>query len=345
METIISVIIPCYNIEKYLNRCIESIVNQSLSNIEIILIDDGSKDDVPKICDKWAVIDERIKVIHKTNEGLGFARNSGLDIATGRYVAFIDGDDYIHKDMFRDLYKETNNGTIDIVRCGYYRQLNNGTYVVDNIYNDFYNENDIWDALCELIGARVGRADTEHRQSSVWCGIYKLSIIKDNNLRFHSEREVLCEDAVFHTELFKYAKTLKYVPKPYYYYCYNGKSLSHSFNPLKIDALDTLVLYEDKSYVAARCKQFQDRVLRQYAHLANCMHHQIMESNLSYSDKKKLCNKIYSNKRWSEIWCKYNMSNMPYFWRFRIFLFYRGCFRILHIKYKVIITLKKIIKR
>ena len=100
---LISVIIPVYKVEKYLDKCIQSVINQTYSNLEIILVDDGSPDNCPQLCDDWANKDERIKVIHKKNGGLSDARNAGLDIATGEYIAFVDSDDYIESDMYECL--------------------------------------------------------------------------------------------------------------------------------------------------------------------------------------------------------------------------------------------------
>ena len=100
MNDLISVIVPVYNVEKYLNKCIESIVNQTYTNLEIILVDDGSPDNCPNICDEWAKKDSRIKVIHQRNSGGGAARNIGLDNANGSMISFIDSDDFISTDMY-----------------------------------------------------------------------------------------------------------------------------------------------------------------------------------------------------------------------------------------------------
>ena len=121
----ISIIVPIYKVEPYLNRCIESILNQSYSNLEIILVDDGSPDNCPKICDFYANIDNRIIVIHKTNGGLSEARNYGLDIATGDYILFVDSDDYIRVDMCEVLLKNAMETNADMVVCDFYRVNNN----------------------------------------------------------------------------------------------------------------------------------------------------------------------------------------------------------------------------
>ena len=99
----VSIIVPIYNVEKYLHRCVDSIINQSHKDLEIILVDDESPDKCPEMCDEYAKQDSRVKVIHKKNGGLGYARNSGLEIATGEYVAFIDSDDYVEPDMVEKL--------------------------------------------------------------------------------------------------------------------------------------------------------------------------------------------------------------------------------------------------
>ena len=119
MNPEISIIVPVYNVEKYLKRCIDSILNQSFTNFELILVDDGSTDNSGKIIDEYAIKDERIKVIHKENGGQGSARNRGLDIAKGNYIGFVDSDDWIHKDMYKCMYKIINEDNTDIVQVGH----------------------------------------------------------------------------------------------------------------------------------------------------------------------------------------------------------------------------------
>ena len=115
----ISIIVPIYNTEKYLDRCIASIVAQSYENLEIILVDDGSSDNCGIICDRWAINDNRIKVLHKSNGGLSDARNAGLSIATGEYIGFVDSDDYIHMDMYQELFDLIKKYGADMAICEY----------------------------------------------------------------------------------------------------------------------------------------------------------------------------------------------------------------------------------
>ncbi|MDD6478701.1 MAG: glycosyltransferase [Oscillospiraceae bacterium] len=124
-KPLISIIVPVYNVEQYLDECVTSIVNQTYENIEIILVDDGSTDNSPKMCDDWAKKDSRIKAIHKENGGASSARNAGLDMATGDYIGFVDSDDYIEAYMYEKLLEAISDKAIKICCCNTYRILKN----------------------------------------------------------------------------------------------------------------------------------------------------------------------------------------------------------------------------
>lgn len=119
MNDLISVVVPIYNVEKFLRKCVESIIKQSYRNIEIILVDDGSTDECPAICDEYKKVDQRVRVIHKKNGGLSDARNIGIDVAKGEYLVLIDSDDYIHKDMIKKLYETIIKDGSDLAICNY----------------------------------------------------------------------------------------------------------------------------------------------------------------------------------------------------------------------------------
>lgn len=120
---LISIIVPCYKVEQYLDECVTSIINQTYTNLEIILVDDGSPDNVPKMCDEWAKKDSRIKVIHKSNGGLSDARNAGLGIYSGEFVSFVDSDDFIEKDMIDVLYNLYKSTRADVCACKIQRYI------------------------------------------------------------------------------------------------------------------------------------------------------------------------------------------------------------------------------
>ena len=126
-DDLISVIVPVYNVEKYLDRCMESICRQTYSNLEIILVDDGSTDLCPVLCDNWAKLDSRVRVIHKKNGGLSSARNAGIIAAHGKYLGFVDSDDYIHTEMYEKLHDAICKNNADLAICSFKKMFENGS--------------------------------------------------------------------------------------------------------------------------------------------------------------------------------------------------------------------------
>lgn len=124
MQEKVSIIVPIYNVEQWLDECVQSIVKQTYKNIEIILVDDGSTDNSGKICEEWKIRDKRIAVVHKTNGGLSSARNAGLDNCTGDYITFVDSDDYIHSDTIKHMLKDMKDKNVSIVRCAMNKIVN-----------------------------------------------------------------------------------------------------------------------------------------------------------------------------------------------------------------------------
>ena len=153
----VSIIVAVYKVEKYLNRCIESIINQTYENIEIILVDDGSPDSCPILCDNWAKKDGRIKVIHKENGGLSDARNKGLEVATGEYVGFIDGDDEISSSMFEKLMKivEENNAEIGICQFARFIDGSVPNYTIVDDCTIIDKDEALKEVLTEKIGNHI----------------------------------------------------------------------------------------------------------------------------------------------------------------------------------------------
>lgn len=192
MNPKVSIIVPVYNVEKYLPKCIESITNQTLKDIEIILVNDGSTDNSGKLIDEYVVKDKRIKVIHKKNEGQGSARNVGLDIATGEYIGFVDSDDWIDSDMYEKLYIKAKEESLDVVVCS--RKVWSENNVVNykiNMKNEILN-----DLQNDLPGYIVNYLLYTYTVST--CNkIYKSKILKTNNIKFDNVKNVGSEDALF----------------------------------------------------------------------------------------------------------------------------------------------------
>ena len=242
MKPKVSIIVPVYNVEKYLDRCMDSLINQTLKDIEIILVDDGSPDNCSHMCDDYAKKDSRVKVVHKANAGLGYARNSGLDVASGEYVAFVDSDDYVDTKIYESLLLEAENSGADVVFCKYYTEQTDGTWVdCDEVTKRMeWNNEGINEFLLNIIATEPYVKKERKYGMSVWHSIYRCKIIEDNHIRFYSERDVMSEDIPFQVDFLLKAKKLVYIPNTYYYYCLNGGSLTTTFKPEKYERMKSL---------------------------------------------------------------------------------------------------------
>lgn len=203
---LISVVVPCYNVEKYLERCVDSIINQTYQNLEIILVDDGAKDGTPDLCDKLALTDSRIKVIHKVNGGLSDARNAGIAVANGRYITFFDSDDWIEPDTINTAIEKMTANNLDLVVWGYTADF------VDDNENILSNRNCAVNGVCEIDGnnAVLLQKDTLGISGYAWNKLYKTDIIKNNNLLFEKGIS-LVEDILFNSAYFCCCKKIEFI--------------------------------------------------------------------------------------------------------------------------------------
>ncbi len=226
----ITVIIPVYNVEKYVNRCIESVVNQKYKNLEIILIDDGSPDGSSAICDEWTQKDTRIRTIHKKNEGISAARNSGIDIATGDYFCFIDSDDYVAEDFVESLYNSIISNDADVAVCDFL-EVNDDT---GNISQKPEKERLVGNTCTgkEYIDKYINNDDLFY--GVVWNKIYKRNLFSD--LKFIKGKNF--EDAFIIPQIFAKCKKVNCISKPLYFYLRRDGSITGHFSLKHLDFLE-----------------------------------------------------------------------------------------------------------
>ena len=229
----VSVIVPVYKVEKTLERCVESVRNQTLKDIEILLVDDGSPDDCPRMCDSFAAADARIKVIHRENGGLGRARNSGLDLASGEYVGFVDSDDYIAPEMYEQLYRTATAHSADCVFCGIcYVSEGEKTYsCFEEKTTCFEGEEGIRQLQHNRLASYPWEKEDSRYGSTVTNGIFRNALLQEKGIRFLSERDYSSEDTLFGMSFLASAKVGVMIEGHYYFYEYNPKSLSKAYNP------------------------------------------------------------------------------------------------------------------
>ena len=237
--SLISIIIPVYNSEQYLDRCINSVLDQTHEDLELILVNDGSTDKSGEICDSFALNDERIKVIHKKNGGPSEARNVGLDMALGQYIGFVDSDDYVAEDMYECLLRACLDNKADIAVCGRFDVLN-GTPIPSFTFNGVA----IWDSE-----SAIGNLLTWNNiDSAPWDKLYKRVLFED--IRFPMDK---CnEDMFIMVPLLHKANRVVHIGVSKYYYCHRANSRSSGeFSECKmhlLEACEQITLFVKKNY-------------------------------------------------------------------------------------------------
>lgn len=343
----ISIIVPVYNVEQYLPRCIHSLRNQTLHDIEVILVDDGSSDGSSQICDQMATEDCRIKVIHKLNEGAGKARNAALEIATGEYIGFVDSDDFVEKEMFETLYNKANEYEADLVMSGV-------SYVDGNMFSEkgtcvimkYFDKDTRFDTAEDLKKLRMGIAgalpedvDDSKYGMSIWKNLFRHEIIKQNHLVFQSERVVFSEDALFMIDYISHIKRAIGIPEAYYNYCRNGESISKSY---KKDRFEKILVFIaevqkrlSKDIEANEYKIYIERFWQAMCRVV-CSQ-EIMHANdnkIKYADLRKRLNEVCSHSFTVQTLNSYPIYRLPFKQR----LFAYG------MKYRLYLFLKLLVK-
>ena len=319
----VSVIVPVYNTEKYLQRCLDSILNQTLKDIEIIIVDDGSKEPCALLCDQISKLDSRIKVIHKQNGGLGFARNSGLSESNGEYVGFIDSDDYIEPNMYEMLYNAATKTNADMAISGI-SFVGGNTFSSENeiVPKSYFQEETVFEneqikeLLLGVVGALPYEADDSRYGVSVCKNIFKNSLIKEKNLSFFSEREILSEDTVFMVDFIKNSSCAVGVPGAYYCYCRNDDSISKSYNSTRYERsiifLNKLEKQIEGAVSVDEYKIYLDRLIQGFGRIL-CSQEIVhaKKENIKFSVLKKRLNEICSNEKISGVLKTYPWYKLP----------------------------------
>lgn len=296
-KNLISIVVPVYNVENYLARCIYSLVNQTYQNIEIILVDDGSTDNCPKICDEWAKKSNKVKVIHKKNAGLGMARNTGIDYAQGKYICFIDSDDTLDLDAIECCHNNIENFDFDIIYFGfkYIDTMDNikKVFIPTPTKTEYFGDEIKKVFLPNIVNLMPGEHNFNMNFSSCMC-LIKLDLINKINWRFVSERKIISEDIYSLLVLFKKIKSVSICPKSFYSYRINTKSLTHSYRSDRFEKVkelhDEIVkLYKEK-YMIERF----DYLFLSYT--IGCIK-SIVTSNLKYKNKRIEIKKIINDKK------------------------------------------------
>ena len=301
MEALVSIIIPVYNCEKYISNCLDSIIGQTYNNLEIILVDDGSKDSSHLICKEYSKKDSRIVVLHKENGGPSSARNFGLRYATGDYIAFIDSDDIVNNEYIKKLYELLIYEEADISSCGYETILPNGNIVS---YDSFAKE---------IFGPQLGDIERVHYPYTVWHLLFKRKLLE--NIKFDEEIFYL-EDLKFVDEAFMKCRCMVGISESLYYrVAHEGSLTEKRYRPENFYKYFTLIkAFEDMCSISKKCeKLYKKRLL---SLIKECSIMRIFMKNKQIRDEKreeyliKIIKKYYRETRYF----KYSVREKMILW-------------------------------
>ncbi len=312
----VSVIIPVYNVERYLRECVESVLSQTFRDFEIILVDDESPDGCPKICDDYAAADPRIRVIHKKNGGLGFARNSGLDVARGLYVCFLDSDDVIDPQTLSCCYEIAEKEGADEVRYLFKRFSDKEIDIapVDIAHAKIVSASgpERVDPLLNVIAPLLypPRLDVETTCSSC-TALYRRSILEGASIRFHSERELISEDYIFNIEVAYAAGRIVYTNLPFYCYRTNSNSLTST---VRADRVEKGIYFSKFLAEMMENHGMPDASTYAMGFTIGTMRHQnrlVFQSSLPLKEKRKIFYAVADNDYVKSIAGSYPIAHLP----------------------------------
>ena len=332
----ISIIVPIYNVEKYLPQCMDSLLNQTMTDIEIILVDDGSPDNCPTMCDEYARQDTRVKVIHKKNAGLGLARNSGLKIAQGKYLAFIDSDDYVELDTYQKLCIFADEREADAVYFNHRRFDDQGNKWLHHGINKYFlyhteeeNRKFILDFISNDPEAKLDRKI----MCSACCVLYKNDVVKRFGIEFKSEREYYSEDLLFNLDYLLHSVNIFTIPDIFYNYRMNPVSTTKMLT-LKPDIINKC--YYFYLYLLGWVKKNDFgmegylRATRNFIGFTRLTIQQYIKSPFSRREKLQWLKETVNKNYWKEIATSYPYRKLPWNQALQFYLLYKNYSRLLY---------------
>lgn len=313
----LSVVIPVYNVEKYLGECVASVQAQHYPDYEIILVDDGSTDGSGAMCDRLAAsAPDRIRVIHKANAGLGMARNTGIEAATGRYIAFLDSDDTIHPEAYSACIEAMESNRAHQARFRDRHMTDGDAPDLGNVDASpfIYNTPALMRRIAKVFFGQPYAGDDEYNIGGSACmAVYRLDIIRRENLRFHSERELLSEDFVFNYDYCMASDSIVWLPREYYNYRMVPGSLTHSNFLGKMERVENY----SRHVAAMLLRDGFGKEGEKHAHgyciglLRVCLKYVLTDSAVPEAEKRAWFDRYIRGGYFREICDDYPVDNMP----------------------------------
>ena len=319
---LISIIIPVYNAEQYLDMCLTSVCNQTYTNLEIIVVNDGSSDCSLDIIKKYAKQDSRIIVLNQKNQGVSYARNSGLEIATGEYIIFLDSDDWITNDCCEAAFREAESSKADVVFWSYireYEKKSKTTLLFDDaaIHWNSQNIKKLYKRMIGLTGEELKQPQKIDSLITVWGKLYKKSIIGD--IRFVDTNIIgTDEDALFNIQVFTNVKSATYIPKAMLHYRkYNMNSMTHYYKKNLVsqwlELYKWIELYLDKNYADEECYHaLSNRICLGLIGLGMNL---AEDTRMSFGEKRRELKNILTLPHYQKALAELEIQYMPMRWK------------------------------
>ena len=335
----VSVIVPVYNAEKTLRRCLDSLLAQRFSDLELLVVDDGSTDSSAAICKEYASADPRVRLCRKENGGVSSARNLGLKEARGEFIAFCDSDDYVDTDMYETMYNTAVENHADVVFTGIQTVDQNGIISPMNDYPTLQiikEKNRIHHFAMDMIASEPSDPTERHVAMSAKIALYRKALIDRYNLQFVSERIIISEDLIWNLDILCHATCIVTLPQTFYYYYKNLSSLSKQIRTDRFaffKALRKELCQRTKFYgMPQETKLRIDRMFIGYCrfYIGN-----IYNSSLLPQNKKKIISEICKDKIWSELWHTYPISKMSKIHFLMLLLIKHNCYNAMSLIYKI----------
>lgn len=335
----VSVVVPVYKVEPYIDRTLKSLLSQTLNEMEIILVDDGSPDRCPEICDRYASEYSRIKVVHKQNAGLGMACNSGIEVAEGEYIAFCDSDDFVDTTMYQSMYEAAQKYQADAVYTGIKTIDQHEVVRPMNGYPSLQvmqEKEAIQHFAMDMIASAPACKEERTVPMSAKIVLYRRALIEQFNLRFVSERKLISEDLIWNLDFMNQASCVVALPETFYYYYNNTESLSKR---VRLDRFPFFKMIRED--LLKRCRSYHypqevvDRINRMFIGYCRFYIGSICTSNLPKVEKQKLVDEICTDGVWKEVWKAYPVREMPLAHRMMAVFMQLNCFAAMSLIYKL----------
>lgn len=311
----VSIIVPMYNVEKYVDKCLESLLAQTLKEIEIIVVDDGSPDDSGMIAESYAVRDPRVIVVHRENGGLGPARNTGITYATGEFIGFVDSDDWVHESYYENLYKAAVDAKADIA-VGGMETWTDGKLTGSEPHplagKTLRGSGQVGQYRKLLYGRLPEDNESKPFPMAVWSGIYRAFLVKSNGITFH---DVLSEDVFFNLQALKLAMAVTYLDGCGY--CYRKDRQASITRTYKQTTLSRYTNFFQLLNEYARGESDADecslRARRKMVDYARSLSFMIVKSNLTLKQKRTALFDLVESVEFSRFCAPYPANSLPAF--------------------------------